>query len=190
MKNSLVLFFLLTASFLSLAENNYKWGLGAGLGANYAFNPGINISYRANKIEFIGALGLQDHYTLGVIYNFRDQNPRWQPRLGVNYGTNGDLRVYYNNSDVEELGYPDTYQGISFLIGNRIGFGHKRHHGLEIDLSFRVTDGGFSDDQKKFDVEEERQSASGSGAPNFSWIGNVFGGYTNVQLSIGWKMYY
>jgi len=191
MKKRLLLLALLFISPILSAENQYKWGFGAGIGANYAFNPGINFSYRPNKFEFIGALGIQKHYTLGLIYNFRNQTPRWQPRLGINYGTNGDLRAHHNNSDVKHLGYPDTYQGTSFLLGNRIGFGHKRHHGLEIDLSIRVSDGGFDRDKKRFSKEEDRKK-TGSDVllPPTRILADIFGGYSNVQLSIGWKMYY
>ena len=182
---TLLSFIIIFASQICQAKKYRKFGLGAGLGANFAHTIGISGSYWiTNHFEAITALGSQNHYSIGGRYHLLDGTGFWQPRFGINFGTNGDRRVFASASDPNLNDYPQTYLGFTVTAGTKIAFGRPRKHALGFDIGYKLTTGGFERDRR----EHEKDSDTIRGGHLFSGLTDVFTGGTRLQLSIGWEM--
>ena len=162
-----------------------KYEIGAGVGANYAYNPGISFRYHIDHLALHTAIGVESHYSVGFFLKFRDDDVVFQPRIGLHYGTNGDMRRRYHDEDVDFDKYDKAYVGASIFTGFRIAFGESKSHGVEFDVAYKLTDGGFNDEKDQF---EEENSVESSCTPADDCIKGMFSGAYNVQFSVGWQM--
>lgn len=181
-------------------------GLSAGVGANFANAAGINVRYSFDQIELMTAFGGNDHYSIGLRYNLFRRAEFWQPRIALNYGTNGDLDALYKLKDghyeyefngeggysegtwVSNDGYRRSYNGLSLTIGTRLAFGRRRQQGLAIDIGYRLTDGGYSADRRRYLRNNSTGNHGEGGMMGFGYLFGVFGGGYNLQFSLGWEM--
>lgn len=178
-------------------------GLSAGVGANFANTAGVNISYSFDQIELMTAFGRDDHYSIGLRYNLFRNAEFWQPRIALNYGTNGDLSMYdmedgyleYEHSGeggyservwVSNNGYRRSYNGLSLTIGTRLAFDRRRQQGLAIDIGYRLTDGGYRADRRRY----LRNNSTGANEELEleMYLSEPFFGAYNLQFSLGWEM--
>lgn len=183
-----------------------RLGLSTGMGANFANTVGVNIRYSFDQIELITAFGRDDHYSIGLRYNLFKNAGFWQPRVALNYGTNGDLDTLYNVKDghyeyefngeggyservwVSNGRYKKSYNGLSLIIGTRLALGRGRQHGLAIDIGYRLTDGGCRADQRRYRRNNDVDARVDLGDIGLDSRFGVFGGGYTFQFSIGWEM--
>lgn len=127
--------------------------VGAGAGASYGL---LGASFEAKFIpNLYTSFGLGsiagDHvgYNVGLRYYLLDQERIWRPRLVANYGTNGLIKTRrcktFLSSTVCDYRDYEGFEGTSIGFGQTLAFGESRHNGLEIDLLYKVDDGGMSD---------------------------------------------
>ncbi len=181
-------------------------GLSAGVGANFANAAGVNIRYSFDQIELMSAFGVEDHYSIGLRYNLFKHAQFWQPRIALNYGTNGDLDALYKVNDgyyvydsygeggnaervwISNERYKRRYNGLSLTVGTRLAFGRRRQQGLAIDIGYRLTDGGYGDDRRRYLRNNSIGNHGEGGLMGLGYIFGVFGGGYNLQFSVGWEM--
>lgn len=128
--------------------------VGVGFGLPYGLiGLGLDINLANNLYATIGlgTTGDSVAYNAGLKYYFRDVSKVWRPRLTFLYGTNGFLeRECFGygcnfNSEIE------TFKGTTVGLGQSFSFGHKRKHGFDLDLLYRLSDGGFEDETDRLE---------------------------------------
>ncbi len=157
-----LLSFSLCVSSTLFAHGN-KGSLGVGIGFQYGI-LGMNLDFKAsdNLYATFGAGHLIDStgWSVGAKYYFLDADRTWRPRVTFLYGVNGFLskRAFLARYDYE------YFNGVTVGLGQSIAFGRKRRHGLDLDLMYRVTDGGLSDRVDELESEgynvEDREGRS------------------------------
>lgn len=135
----------------ALFAHGSKGSLGTGIGFQYGL-LGVNLDLKVtdNLYATAGVGRLLDitGWSVGAKYYFLDADRTWRPRAILLYGVNGALvkQSYFVDDEYE------SFTGISVGLGQSIAFGRSRTHGLDVDLLYRVTDGGLSD---RFDELED-----------------------------------
>ena len=150
-----------TLAFISLLMINttsaeQKSGsVGAGVGSTYGWVGGsldINLSDRAALTLGFGTTGGDSGHNLGIRYYLRDDNVTWRPRVTLQKGTNGVLvkeDCYYITCDKDY----ESFVGTSIGFGQSITFGQSKRHGIDVDLFYKITDGGM---QKRAEELEQQ----------------------------------
>lgn len=192
MKNCIYIVFIsicLHISNFAHAESleNLGVGIGSGIYYGHAFPVGVHARYTIKETEIIGAIGQKEHWGLGVRYSLFGDTNFFQPRMGLLYGTNGDLRPRMRDDLLREAGFPETYNGLTLVLGSRLSFGEKHMFAFAMDLGYRVTDGGFSDDEARARSVSPHESLGQHGEELlYNLMGPLAGSY-DWQVSLGFE---
>lgn len=140
--------FVLSVSAAVVSAHGEIGSVGGGVGASYGF-VGASFDKRFTDNLYgsvgLGSAGDDVGYNVGLRYYLADAETVWRPRLVLNYGTNGVISIetcYFSSCSDEEY---ESFEGVSFGIGQSVGFGHDQKHGFEFDLLYIADDGGLQD---------------------------------------------
>lgn len=147
---------------------------GIGMGIPYGIF-GINIDLMmSDTLAVSGGIGHTIFagmgYNFGVKYYLREIGNTWRPRLMAFYGTNslidvvGHYSYWKTYNDVSE-----TYDGLTLGIGQQWTFGESKKHGLDLDLMWIVSRGGFDDRVDELDHQGYDMNDIGTGRIKISF---------------------
>jgi hypothetical protein len=174
-------FLLISLTTCASYADEGKFSFGAGVGSLYANSAGINFSYRlVDHLDVMAAYGAYNRATIGLQYHLTDNSDFFQPHLSAIYGMNGRLEV--KDEGIHNT-HEELFNGLSAGVGCRFGFGKNRRHGVNVDILYRITDGGLKD--RKSEVETEDPFYG-----DVTGVGGVFDSfraYYAIQLSVGYN---
>lgn len=127
------------------ATADEKWNLGAGLGTNYGGSLGVNAEVDAG--DHLGfSVGLGKYAQAGVGWSaggnlyFRSREHTWRPRVCLRYESGYLAEVQaFRFGDFHDVDDFVTKNALTVGVGSKWMFGHKKRHGLDLDLTYFVT---------------------------------------------------
>ncbi len=146
-------------STLSANEiNNFpdKGSIGIGFGIPYGIlgvNGDITIKKKLNLSVGLGQYyeNNTSAYNIGLKYFIRDNEKIWRPRVSILYGSNAFLNFTYPDGSAKTV----SYSGFNLGIGQQWNFGKTRKHGIDLDILYMLSDGGYDDDWNDFAANPE-----------------------------------
>jgi outer membrane immunogenic protein len=77
--------------FISLQEDNWRWGWTAGFGTEYAWSPNWTVKFETLYVETLDKDYSKTYFAFGGnnTVNFTDSNHLWVTRIGLNYRFGG-----------------------------------------------------------------------------------------------------
>lgn len=177
--------FLLALHCQSAAADN-KITLGAGLGVLYGNSPGVYLGYRPfDRVEIFAAHGLYNRPGIGMQYYLREEQQHFfQPRLSIIYGVNGELEVYNEDKSDE---HRELFSGISVGAGTRLAFGRSKRSAINLDVFYRVSDGGRSNRRSELQEQDRLYERRYSGVMPLDAFLGLFSAHRELQLSVGYS---
>ncbi len=142
--------FLSIALFSALSfslNSNAQGSVGAGVGPTYGFVGGsTDFGFSDNMYGTLGlgTTGEEMTYNLGFRVYLKDRTHTWQPRVTLQYGTTGVIQtdVCFWACETQEH---FVFESVSIGIGQSIMFGSSKKHGIDVDLFFKLDDGGMDE---------------------------------------------
>jgi len=121
----------MSVQFISAQENN---SLGLGFGPQYG-GIGLNLEYQVSNNANI-SFGLGSTIITGIGYSMGfnlyliDWSNTWRPRISLNYGFVGAVKLEEENNGT----FKKKYDGLTIGLGQKWMWGENKRHGLDLDI--------------------------------------------------------
>lgn len=154
-----------------------KVTVSTGWGGGYGRLLGVNASYRLiPKIDLLGAVGVDDRWSVGFRYQLTKNNRIFQPRIAIIYGTN----AFLDSKDTKE-----SLNGFSIGAGARLGIGRSKRSGIDLDVYYRLSNHKLN--ARKRQLTSEGKDFEDSIDRFLGPLGTSHWGYNRLQISLGYS---